>query len=550
MSNSTTPSKHPPCIIYCRVSSLKQLKEGDGLKSQEKRCRDYATQKGYAVLDVFYEEAVTGGIAERPAMQQMLGFLADQPGETIVIVDDLKRFARDVESHFGLKVAIYRKGGRLESPSFRFGDTAEDRFIETVLAAQAELERNQNKRQVCNRMKARLEQGYWTFNPPAGYRYQAHPVHKKILVVDRTKAKYIRQALEGFADNHFRSQSEVQRFLATQGYFGAAPNPYSSKYAMQTKRMLTNVLYAGHLEYKPWQVSLRPARHPALISLAAHQKIQEKLLERRMTRVGATVRADRREDFPLRNFVLCESCRHPFTGSWSRGRKARYAYYHCYYRGCAFYGKGIPKHNLEKDFAALLQTLELDQRTLQAIRIMAEEVWLYKTARQDEAASRFLQEREKQRREIEESLKGLADKLARTSSDVVSKTLEGRIEELDKQRLALMQNTEESATPRVEFGTAFEDVKDLLQNPCGIWNERDIRWKHLVQRLVFATPLSYDRNSGFGTAELALPYLISRRIREHHSSLVDIPLESWNIYLETVFNWASHIEAVGRPHVA
>jgi DNA invertase Pin-like site-specific DNA recombinase len=549
MSYSQNPS-NTPCIIYCRVSSLKQLKQGDGLKGQEKRCRDYAAQKSYTVLDVFHEEAITGGIAERPAMRQMLEFLTAQSGETIVIVDDLKRFARDVESHFGLKVAIYRKGGRLESPSFRFGDTAEDRFIETVLAAQAELERNQNKRQVCNRMKARLEQGYWTFNPPAGYRYKAHPVHKKILIVDRSKAKYIRAALEGFASDHLRSISEVQRFLAAQGYFGAAPNPYSSKYTMQTRRMLGQVLYAGHLEFKAWQVSLRPAHHPALISLVTYQKIQQKLQEKRMTRLGATVRADRREDFPLRNFVLCQTCRYPLTGSWSRGRKALYAYYHCYYKGCDFYGKGIPKQSLESDFAALLQGLNMDEKSLLAIRVMAEDVWRHKTTQQEEIVQRSSRERNKQLQEIEENLKGLADKLARTSSDVVSKTLEERIEELDKQRLGLLENTVKMATSQMDFGTAFERVKDLLQNPHVIWNERDIEWKHLVQRLVFTAPLSYDRNSGFGTADLALPYLISRRMTGHHSSLVDIPLESWNQFFDQVFDWASHIEVVGRAHAA
>src|SRR5437879_1271279 len=118
------------CIIYCRVSSRKQVTEGDGLQSQEKRCRDYAEQKGYTVLRVFREEAVTGAAHDREAMNEMLTFLEQQGREIIVIVDDLKRFARDVETHFDLKLEIYKRKGRLESPSFRFDDTPEAKFIE------------------------------------------------------------------------------------------------------------------------------------------------------------------------------------------------------------------------------------------------------------------------------------------------------------------------------------------------------------------------------------------------------------------------------------
>ncbi|MEI6092951.1 MAG: recombinase family protein, partial [bacterium] len=37
------------CVIYCRVSSERQVTEGHGLEGQEKRCRDYAEHKGYKV---------------------------------------------------------------------------------------------------------------------------------------------------------------------------------------------------------------------------------------------------------------------------------------------------------------------------------------------------------------------------------------------------------------------------------------------------------------------------------------------------------------------
>ncbi len=42
-------------VIYCRVSSNKQAKKGDGLGSQETRCREFAGHKDYLVIKVFRE---------------------------------------------------------------------------------------------------------------------------------------------------------------------------------------------------------------------------------------------------------------------------------------------------------------------------------------------------------------------------------------------------------------------------------------------------------------------------------------------------------------
>lgn len=62
-------------VIYCRVSSDRQVNEGHGLNSQEKRCRDFANVKGYKVVKVFYDEGVSGGLFDRPAMKSLINYL-------------------------------------------------------------------------------------------------------------------------------------------------------------------------------------------------------------------------------------------------------------------------------------------------------------------------------------------------------------------------------------------------------------------------------------------------------------------------------------------
>ena len=125
-------SNKPKAVIYCRVSSQKQAKEGDGLGSQETRCREYARHKGYEVVQAFRDEGVSGGIIDRPSMKAMLAFLKKQSRKEphIGIIDDISRLARGLEAHIQLRTAIGEAGGKLESPSIEFGEDSDSRLVE------------------------------------------------------------------------------------------------------------------------------------------------------------------------------------------------------------------------------------------------------------------------------------------------------------------------------------------------------------------------------------------------------------------------------------
>lgn len=207
-------------VIYCRVSSPKQVTEGHGLASQETRCREYAKHKGYEVIDVFRDEGLSGKLMDRPNMKAMLSYIkkrkADKP---IVIIDDISRLARDIETHIHLRTAINEAGGKLESPSIEFGDDSDSRLVEHLLASVAAHQREKNAEQVQNRMRARMMSGYNVFNAPIGYRYDEVGKHGKLLVPDQPCASVIIEALESFASGHFETQGEVKRFFENSPHF-------------------------------------------------------------------------------------------------------------------------------------------------------------------------------------------------------------------------------------------------------------------------------------------------------------------------------------------
>ncbi|MEP0505206.1 MAG: recombinase family protein [Paracoccaceae bacterium] len=149
--------KPTEAVIYCRVSSAKQVQEGHGLNSQETRCREYATRLGYTVLEVFPDKAISGGKLDRPSFNEMLTFVERQTSGIAVIIDDISRFSRDIESHWALRRALSAVGGRLESPSIKFGEDAHSVLIENLLASVSQHQRQHNGEQTKNRMRARHE---------------------------------------------------------------------------------------------------------------------------------------------------------------------------------------------------------------------------------------------------------------------------------------------------------------------------------------------------------------------------------------------------------
>lgn len=145
----------PKALIYCRVSSTRQVEEGHGLDSQATRCREYAERKGYEVIKVFHERGVSGGLMHRPSFNELIAFIKAMRREgIIVIIDDISRFARDIESHWTLRRTLKDLGGKLESPSITFGEDSDSVLIENLLASVSQHQRQKNREQTTNRMRA------------------------------------------------------------------------------------------------------------------------------------------------------------------------------------------------------------------------------------------------------------------------------------------------------------------------------------------------------------------------------------------------------------
>ncbi len=501
-------------LIYARVSTIQQDSE-----SQEHRCRQRADQSGYVVEEVFPDKFTGGGdFWKRPQLKRLLNHIDRNPHKKyVVIFDDLKRFARDTEFHIRLRNEFKSRGTKVECLNFNFEDSPEGEFVETMFAAQGQLERQQNRRQVIQKMKARLERGYWTFDVPPGLKYINDPVHGKILVADEPKASIIRKALEGFADNTFPNRVDVQAFLESRGFLHRERHKYVG--LEQVNRILKRVLYSPCIEYPHWGISRRKGHHQALISLETFEKIQEKL---KGTAKGLA-RKDLNLDFPARGFVVCSGCSKPLTSSWTtkhKGREGyRKAYYRCHRAGCPERNRGIPKEALEGNLGGILGQVGATEEVLALTKEVALDAWNERHAYSKESDGQRLIEIAK----LESEINIYLERITKTNTEAVIGAYEKKITELTNKKLLLEEKSSgDNQDTGINFETALETVFEYIKNPYAIWTNGIFEDKRLVLRMIFTGPLTYNRKTGFETTGFSLPTMLFRHSGASDFGLVEM----------------------------
>lgn len=494
-------------LIYCRVSTTRQAEEGHGIDGQVLRCETYARNKGYHVEERFLDEGASGGTADRPAMNKLLQYLDDHAFENYtIIIDHPDRLARGMKVHMELRAAFEAREAELESPNYIFDSEPESVLSEQMLACVSEYHRNHNRRQVIQKQHARIERGYWCFCPPTGLEYYKDATHGKLLRPKEPEASLIKEALDGFARGILLTQKDVQNFFNSRNFKGVG-----NIYLEGVKRILTEPLYAGIVEYPKWDIARREGHHQGLVTIETFEQIQRRLQET----VRQHVRIDDREEFALRRFVVCAECGVGLTGSWSTGRnKKKYAYYHCRTRDCM---GGLKTQKLETAFCSLLEEAKPTEGILELFsHILSEEAEQQHTLE----AGRGI-ERVHKITNLKKSLQETTELALKARSDEIREVYENSMEQKQKELKILEESSTKVASH--DLGNTLRRGKAILRNPLKTWRKGNLKDRHMIQTLVFKEGPSFSKENGFGNTEYSLLYRVIMKSRDEKSSLVEMP---------------------------
>jgi hypothetical protein len=124
-----------------------------------------------------------------------------------------------------------------------------------------------------------------------------------------------------------------------------------------------NKFYAGKIVSRKYGTEIQ-GQHVPMISEETYYKVQAILDGRNRNAAPKLTRRNLESiDFPLKRIVLCNNCKHSFSGAWSQGKRRKYAYYFCAKR-CS---QSIAIKDIEVATDSLLTKITLNDQTVKLI---------------------------------------------------------------------------------------------------------------------------------------------------------------------------------------
>jgi site-specific DNA recombinase len=347
-------------VLYARVSSKEQDKEGFSIPAQLKLLRAYAVARGFAVTKE-YVDVETAKQSGREEFGEMIAFLKAHPSTRIILVEKTDRLYRnpkdwvtvddlDVELHLVKEGSVLSRNSR-----------SSEKFIHAIQVAMAKHYTDNLAEEARKGMQEKAEQGIWPTKCPLGYRNITGPEGKKIIATDPMIAPLIAKLFEWYARGNI-SLKEAAR----KGHAAGLVYPRSgAKVPVSTiHTILRNRLYIGWFE---WKGKLIEGKHEALVSVELWERVQAVL----DGRVGPKSKRGR-HNFAFSGLMTCAQCGCAVVGEI---KKQRYVYYHCTGFADGGHGKRAPcaskfvrEEELEKQFSGLLGRLNFDDQVLEWVR--------------------------------------------------------------------------------------------------------------------------------------------------------------------------------------
>ncbi len=290
-------------VIYARVSSKDQEREGYSIPAQLKLLREYALSRDFKIVHEFID-VETAKVAGRKQFGEMIRFLEHNADSRVVIVEKTDRLYRNFRDYLTLEdldVEIHLpKEGQVISRDSK----SQAKFMHGIHVVMARNYIENLREEVRKGMREKAEQGIYPSRPPMGYRNNKL---ERTIEIDTRKAPLARRIFELYATGRY-SLTGVGKIV--QAEFGVS---LGKGYL---DRLLKNPFYAGSFY---WEKKLYKGTHEPLIDQTTHQQVQAVLENRNRPKYG-------RREFAFGNLLRCAYDDCTVTAEIKRGK---YTYYHC-----------------------------------------------------------------------------------------------------------------------------------------------------------------------------------------------------------------------------
>ncbi|MES2638112.1 MAG: recombinase family protein [Myxococcota bacterium] len=299
-----------PAVMYARVSSRDQEREGFSIPAQQKLLREYAADRGFHILEEFVD-VETAKRTGRVHFQRMLAYVRKRhqnpPAVLVEKTDRLYRNLKDWVTVDEMKTEIHLvKENIVVSEDSR----SSEKFMHGIKVLMAKNYVDNLSEEVKKGMFMKAEEGYWPSVAPFGY-LNRRDGDKSFIVPDPERAVLVRNLF----DLYDRGQHSIQDLAA-----------YSKNYNLTGRRggklnpsalhiILRNPIYAGEFRFAG---TIYRGKDPTLVTRELWQRVQDRLDGFPDTRPAP-------RNFVYQGLMTC-GCGATITAEM---KKKKYTYYRC-----------------------------------------------------------------------------------------------------------------------------------------------------------------------------------------------------------------------------
>ena len=469
-------------ILYTRVSTDEQADRGYSLPHQEELLRRYCEMNNIEVVALFKED-YSAKTFNRPEWSKLLEIVKKSRGKIHhILFIKWDRFSRNVADAYGMISQLTRYGvdpQSIEQP-LDMG-IPESKIMLAFYLAAPEVENDRRALNVTAGMRRAKKDGRWMATAPKGYRNARNEQNKKIIAPS-TDAPFVIEAFEDLLKGIY-IQEEIRKKLYEKG-FHCSKNNFNV--------LIRNPVYCGIIKipaYKGEEEMLVKGQHDPLISAEFFWQVQDILNGRRPNH---PVKHTRKDELPLRGFLICPKCGNNLTGSASRGKMGtRYFYYHCTPSCGVRYKAGMVNNDFIKE-------LEKIQRQQEAIELYYEIMkTIFKKNGKDH--SKEIQKVTEEIGKVKERLNRAQEMMLDGSIDPsdyrdIKKRYEDNINQLIRDRASL-KRVDDNFEAYLDFTYTF------LKNLSGSYIKATLEVKQMIVSSMYPKKLIYE-NFQYRTPEI------------------------------------------------
>jgi site-specific DNA recombinase len=528
-------------ISILRVSTKRQLNEGDGIENQRRANDAYIERQKYQkVKEIVLAESANLDIADRCDLDAALrtAITMKKKGQADVVVlyksDRLSRGGG--EQYYPIKALLRSHGLRLEFSTEHIDDSASGELLEHVLTGIARFENRVRVDRTVGVEKILTKEGYWCRAAPTGFVNARDAYGKPVLAPapDRKQWELLKYGLKKQLSVVHRPIDIVNE-LRDKGLV-TCRGTLIVKQAWQ--KICRSPVYGGLIHEKWTEGQFVRAKFDGPLTPAEWNKLQE-VLDGRERPALVAPRQKIPPELPLRRFLRCPNCDKTARGYQSTGRNGdRFLYYDCRHPECQFRISAEVAHG---EFLDLLRRVTPTPELLRAFRGVVVDRWRDRR-RVLEARATAERGREKTLRDEKRSIIELMKK--GHDNPALMEALQGDFERVERELSMASIARQEGAVEGHDMEAVVGHCIHLIQTIVETWPKWPVEAKSQVQRLVFPEGLSYAEMSGCRTPRLSPVYAVFQGSQTPKSTMAGPSCRVTNQTIEAMIGWYECLRAV------